>query len=58
MEEGDQAAACVRIFDWMDTDKLGKVTFREFKSTIIRAFHKKLPDGLLVPLQEEEEVKA
>jgi hypothetical protein len=55
MELNEQAEAVERLFTWIDTEKLGKLTFREFKSVIIRAYNKKLPDGILEPLPVEEE---
>jgi len=42
----------------MDIERLGKITFREFKSTIIRVYNKKLPEGILEPVPCEEEVAA
>jgi len=41
----------------MDIEKLGKISFREFKSTIIRVYNKKLPLGILEPIPQEEEAQ-
>ena len=57
MELNEQADAVERLFDWIDTEKLGKLTFREFKSVIIRSYNKKLPPGILEkPAPAEEEI--
>ena len=50
MELSDQADGVERLFEWIDTEKLGKLSFREFKSIIIRAYNKKLPIGILEPV--------
>ena len=55
MELSDQADGVERLFEWIDTEKLGKLSFREFKSIIIRAYNKKLPIGILEPVPVEEE---
>ena len=55
MELNEQAEAVERLFEWIDSEKLGKLTFREFKSVIIRAYNKKLPAGILEPIPVEEE---
>ena len=53
MDAENQAAAILRLFDWMDVDKSGKVTLREFKSSLLRAWQCHLPPGLLDQLENE-----
>jgi len=37
------------MFDWLDTDNSGKVTFYEFKVALMRAYIKRsLPEELLL----------
>jgi Ca2+-binding EF-hand superfamily protein len=55
LELCEQAEAVERLFEYMDSEKIGKITLREFKSTIIRAYNKKLPLGILEPVPVEEE---
>jgi len=55
LESIEQDEAMERLFTWLDTEKLCKITFREFKSTVIRAYNKKLPEGILMPVPVEEE---
>lgn len=38
MDAEQQAVAIPKLFDWMDIDKSGRVTLREFKSSLIRAW--------------------
>jgi len=58
LELAEQSSAIDRLFEWMDTEKVSKISFREFKATIIRAYNKKLPLGILEPISVEEEVAA
>ena len=38
-----------KMFDWLDTDNSGKVTFFEFKVALMRAYVKRsLPDDLII----------
>ena len=39
----------LKMFDWLDTDNSGKVTFFEFKVALMRAYVKRsLPEDLLI----------
>lgn len=38
-----------KMFDWLDTDNSGKVTFYEFKVALMRAYVKRsLPEDLII----------
>lgn len=38
-----------KMFDWLDTDNSGKVTFFEFKVALMRAYVKRsLPEDLII----------
>ena len=47
LELDEKAKGVERVFDHMDSDKVGKVSFRELKATIIRIYSKKMPAGIL-----------
>ena len=48
-DEEDQDDLLDKMFNWLDADNSGKVTFHEFKVQMMRAFVKRsLPDELAV----------
>ena len=55
MEPEQKTVAIEKMFDWMDVDKSGKVTVREFKTSLIRAWYCQMPPGILDLLPEEGE---
>jgi hypothetical protein len=41
------------LFDWIDADKSGKVSFREFKSAMIATWYEKIPAHILSPIEPQ-----
>lgn len=49
LTEEQKAILLEKMFDWLDTDNSGKVTFFEFKVALMRAYIKRsLPEELLL----------
>lgn len=49
LTEDQKVVLLEKMFDWLDTDNSGKVTFYEFKVALMRAYIKRtLPDELLI----------
>jgi len=47
MNEAQKEKSITNMFEWMDKDKSGKVSRREFKSAIIAVWHGKCPPHIL-----------
>ena len=49
LDETQKNALLEKMFNWLDTDNSGKVTFYEFKVALMRAYIKRsLPEELLI----------
>ena len=48
IEPGQEEAMLQKMFTWLDSDNSGRVTFHEFKVSLMRAFiHRSLPEELV-----------
>jgi hypothetical protein len=49
LPDAAKESAKEKLFDWIDADKSGKVSFREFKSAMIATWYEKIPSHILSP---------
>jgi hypothetical protein len=50
LDDAAKESAKERLFDWIDADKSGRVSFREFKSSMIATWYEKIPAHILSPV--------
>ena len=53
LDPEEASVAVTKLFDWMDVDKSGRVTLREFKTSLVRAWYHHIPPGILDRLETE-----
>ena len=47
MSDAAKEQAKEKLFDWIDADKSGRVSFREFKAAMIATWYEKIPAHIL-----------
>jgi hypothetical protein len=56
MNDAQRDAAIEKLFDYIDADKSGKISLREFKTVMLAAWYEKIPSGILDIEEKEEEI--